>query len=155
MDHNIRSLLITLQNVVLLLPNTAVVEILPQAELTPLDNVPQWLLGVFTWRSFKLPLLSFEGLADGLIVPSPYIGPIAVVNRISAASTQPFFAILMGKYPRLKSIEEQDLTEVFMPEQPWYLRQVTLEHETVCIPNFSGVELALEPYQKLLNKQSD
>ena len=39
----------------LLLPNTAIAEIVRYAALQPVDNAPEWLLGTMRWRGLRIP----------------------------------------------------------------------------------------------------
>lgn len=58
------ALLIPLADRQLLLPNTAVAELIAYRSPITSDGMPDWFLGQIAWRDLSLPLLSFE-LASG------------------------------------------------------------------------------------------
>ena len=56
----IHSQMLALSGDPLVLPNTAVAEIINYVEPTPVKDAPDWLLGTLDWRGYRIPLLSLE-----------------------------------------------------------------------------------------------
>jgi chemosensory pili system protein ChpC len=60
----VRGLSIFLQGIRLILPDSIVLQILPSADVSPVDNAPDWLLGTINWHKLTVPALSFEAASN-------------------------------------------------------------------------------------------
>ena len=56
----IRSVLIPLTEGALLLPHSALIEIMPERDIRQLDGAPEWVVGEIDWNNEIMPLLSIE-----------------------------------------------------------------------------------------------
>ncbi len=95
----LRTQLIPLRDGRLILPNTAIAEIVPYIEPEPLEHAPSFLLGRVSWRGHGIPLTSFEA-ACGAAVPA--LNPracLAVLNTLNGNAALPFFAVLTQEIP--------------------------------------------------------
>src|SRR5690606_27104198 len=78
-DVSLTALLLPLGDRNLLLPNVAVVELIPYRNVQTGEGLPAWFLGQVAWRDLKLPLLSFEAASGS----AAHVGPdsrVAVIN---------------------------------------------------------------------------
>ena len=65
----IHSQLVATQTRNLLLPNTAIAEIVRYTEPQPADDAPDWLLGTMVWRGLRIPVgLIVRHIAQGQTV---------------------------------------------------------------------------------------
>ncbi len=96
-------LLIPLQEVKILLPNTAVAEVIAYATPDPVENAPEWLLGNIIWRDEKVPLLSFELLVGK---QERSVQRIAVLNTLNGNPDLPYIALSIQGIPKLRLIQE-------------------------------------------------
>jgi chemosensory pili system protein ChpC len=63
MIHNnqlIKSIILTLKNELVMVPNAAVAEIISVHDVSKVEGSPQWLLGKARWRGVELPVVSYE-----------------------------------------------------------------------------------------------
>ena len=63
MVHNkqlIKSIILTLKNELVMVPNAAVAEIISVNDVKEIDGSPRWVLGKARWRGVELPVVSFE-----------------------------------------------------------------------------------------------
>ena len=63
MEHSnqlIKSIILTLKNELVMVPNAAVAEIISVNEVSEVDGSPQWMLGKARWRGVELPVISYE-----------------------------------------------------------------------------------------------
>ena len=56
----IKSIILTLKNELVVVPNASVAEIISVQDVQEIENSPQWLLGKARWRGVVLPVVSYE-----------------------------------------------------------------------------------------------
>lgn len=56
----LKSIILTLRNELVVVPNAAVAEIISVQNVKNVDDTPGWMLGKTTWRGVELPVVSFE-----------------------------------------------------------------------------------------------
>ena len=149
-SDEIPCLLIPNQGFRLILPNTAVAEIVtwcqPQPQHTSNSN---WMLGFFEWREQRLPLLSIhiEGQIPSERLP---LTKIAVLNAVSEDLGFRHYGIALCGIPKLVRVGRDEIsvcsTETDAPIAPSALSlvtpgtKVTLDGEEAWIPDLDRVE---------------
>ncbi len=101
-------LLIPLQEIKILLPNTAVAEVIAYASPEAVENAPNWLLGNIVWRDEKVPLLSFE-LLSGVGKQEHAVSRIAVLNTLNGNPDLPYMAVSIQGIPQLRLVQESGI----------------------------------------------
>lgn len=139
-------LLLTLTDRLLLLPNTAIAELVNYREVQPAQNVPSWLLGQVAWRDLQLPLLSFETASSETAV-STEGARIVIVNAIGGRTDFRFFAMLIQALPRSVRIDSSLPRLTNEPLQPLELAAVSVEGEVAKIPDLIALEQKLADLQ--------
>lgn len=105
-QDNIPSLLIPMWEESLLVPNTAVAEVIGYVE--PENAVDDQYLGVIYWRGLHVQVLNLEqSLPDKGILDMS--ARIAIFNTVSGNKKNPFIGVLVNGIPRLSHISEGDL----------------------------------------------
>ncbi len=56
----LKSIILTLRNELVVVPNAAVAEIISVQNVKGVEDAPGWMLGKTTWRGVELPVVSFE-----------------------------------------------------------------------------------------------
>ena len=56
----IKSIILTLKNKLVVVPNAAVAEIISVQDVREVENSPRWGLGQTRWRGVELPVVSYE-----------------------------------------------------------------------------------------------
>jgi chemosensory pili system protein ChpC len=141
--RDVPSMLLPVQDKMLLLPGVAVAEIVNYSYPQCPAGAPDWLLGYIDWRKLSVPLLSFE-LLNGQAMPHATGVPrIAVINNTGVNEAVPFIAIVIQAIPRLLRIMPQDITEVV---------NVELAAAELAAVNIVGSETALIPDVSVLEK---
>lgn len=145
--QEIASLLIPMQGYQLLLPNVSVAEIVPVAQVTPVNNAPVWYLGSCIWREQRVPLVSYEAMNDE---PKPHLhnrARFAVLNSTGISDDLPFLAIVTQGIPRLARVNEEEIvaheTDAL---KPFEMLQVSWAGEDAAIPNIAAMEQAILSY---------
>lgn len=114
----VRSLLIPLAECYLLLPNTAVIEILEYIEpdisaiSLHMPHHPQGILGEMNWNGEAIDMFSWE-LYTGKRLPPPTITQCFVVIRLPQPNTKPAtVALLSQRIPHLLTVKPDMLQSV-------------------------------------------
>jgi chemosensory pili system protein ChpC len=133
----------------LVVPHSAIVEIVKYQKVEPLLGSKPYVIGSFTWRNIKLPLFSFEILIGSHSKISKDVH-VAVFNRLhhdkNTASTtnENFFAILLQNLPH-PVVLTPDLERVNHFLGDYELDYVLIEGQEAIIPNIQAIsELAEE-----------
>lgn len=145
--EEVASLLIPLQGRMLLAPNVTIAEIVPVAQVIPVENAPAWYLGNCTWREQIIPLLSFE-VMNGEDKPGvAQRSRFAVINTTGVNESLPFIAILTQGLPRLARVTEEEITErEDADNKPFELMHVSWAGEEAVIPHVEAMERAFLDY---------
>ncbi len=138
----ITGLLLTLSDRLLLLPNTAVAELVAYRNVQPAENSPNWLLGQIAWRDLSLSLLSFEAAASD--VPANLDNArVVIINAIGGRPKFRFFALLIKGIPRSVRIDHSLQRLADEPLQALELDAVSIDGEVAKIPDLAGLEQKL------------
>lgn len=139
-------LLLTLSDRLLLLPNTAVAELVAYRNVKPAEHSPSWLLGQIAWRDLNLPLLSFEAASSQTEVNLEN-ARIVIINALGGRPKFRFFALLIKGIPRSVRIDPSLQRLADQALQPLELDVVTIDGEIAKIPDLAGLEQKLADLQ--------
>jgi len=149
-DENlfVRSQLIPLEGLRLVLPNTAISEIVSYKEYEKSESeVPEWVLGFVVWRDLRIPLISYE-IATEQLDKSPTINKntrIVVLNTATGSEQMPFYGMLSQGIPRLIVADHSNTQNA--PDQfeikPFELRKVLIDGNITVIPDQEALENSL------------
>lgn len=138
----ITGLLLTLNDRLLLLPNTAVAELVAYRNVQPAENAPNWLLGQINWRDLSLPLLSFEAASND--APANVDNSrVVIINAIGGRSKFRFFALLIKGIPRSVRIDQSLQRLSDQPLAALELEAVSIDGEVAKIPDLAALEQKL------------
>ena len=56
----IKSIILTLKNELVVVPNAAVAEIISVQDVRQVEGSPRWFLGKARWRGVELPVVSYD-----------------------------------------------------------------------------------------------
>ncbi len=133
-------LLISLQGVKILLPNTAVAEVIGYTTPETIENAPEWMLGNITWRDENVPLLSFEQLS-GMGEREHVVNRIAVLNTLNGNPHVPYIALPIQSIPQLRLIQESSIVLTEKDEQTdGVAASIDFFGESVLIPDLDTLE---------------
>ena len=135
-------LLLTLSDRLLVLPNTAIAELVAYRQVQAAENSPNWLLGQIRWRDLNLPLLSFEAASNDAAVVTER-ARVVIVNAIGGRPQFRFFALLIQGIPRSVRIETDLLSEQSEMLLPLELDAVIIDGEIAKIPDLAALEQKL------------
>lgn len=147
--REVASLLIPLDQQLLLVPNVSVAEIVPIGQIDAVSGAPDWYLGDYRWRDLTIPLASFECLNGG---PRPTPGNytrVAVFNTTGVSEHIHFVALVAQGLPRLARVTPEELrVRDAEPSNPLELMRVSWAGEEAVIPDIPGIEQRVLDYLK-------
>lgn len=144
----VRSQLIPITGDNLLLPNTAVAEVIYYQEPQSLAG-PKWLLGMLTWRERSVPLVSFEMAcaakaeeSDQALATPNARAKVAVLNTLNGNPELNFIAVVTQGLPKLMLIDENKIASIEheIETSPLILSRVIVNDEPALIPNLDALE---------------
>ena len=138
----ITGLLLTLSDRLLLVPNTAVAELVAYRNVQPAENSPNWLLGQIAWRDLSLPLLALEAVENDTPVDLDS-ARVVIINAIGGRPKVRFFALLIKGIPRSVRIDDSLQRLSDEPLQALELDAVSIDGEVAKIPDLAGLEQKL------------
>ena len=108
--EQVRCVLLNVNEAVLMLPNSALVEIVPVRNIINVANKPRWMLGYLDWRRNSVPLVAFETIG-GVRMPSLANQEVraAVIYAISGDKKIPFMSFLVQGAPQVVNLAATDI----------------------------------------------
>lgn len=137
---NIHSLLLPLQDHLLLLPNAAVAEIIDYRDPQSLNDIPAWCLGKVTWRGLEIPLVSYEAFVGGEASGESSRLRIAVLNTLNGNHEVPFVGVVLKGIPRLLTAASDSVSAEAGAATAGILAQVQAGGEAALIPDIDALE---------------
>lgn len=145
----VRSQMIALESLRLVLPNTAIAEVIAYTQPDLPENMPEWFLGYAPWRGYKIPVVSYEVMVDQPISKPDRRSRIIVLNSISADPNCAFYGMLATGIPRLMSLDANNIQDA--PEigdtDSLMLRQVVVDKQGAVIPDQYELEARLKEHK--------
>lgn len=142
----VRSQLIQLEALRLVLPNTAIAEVVAYAKLDLPDNMPEWFLGYTSWRGYQIPVVSFEKMINQTGSRPNRRSRIIILNSITADTHTPFYGMLAAGIPSLMTVDEQTIMDAPLigETDPLIMRQVIVHKNAAIIPDQYELEARLK-----------
>jgi chemosensory pili system protein ChpC len=141
MTEFLRCLLLSVDHAPLLLPYSAVAEVITYQEPILLEALPNWLPGIIEWRGLKIPLLSFAGIENpNEKLKAKAFHHIAIFNRLIETSDLKFFGMILNQMPRMLRFKRADINFVENPNKDHLLAEVMVRDQKAFIPNMNWIE---------------
>jgi chemosensory pili system protein ChpC len=149
--ENLPCLLLPVQEKNLVLPMAAVAEIIAYEEPIALPDVPNWFLGLLTWRGIQIPLTRLEKMDSYLAWDSTVAqksdtqnkAQIAIINRITKSENTgyPFFAIVLKNTPKLFRLSQTMIETESQPQAADFRFVLTVKvgEEISFVPNLESL----------------
>ncbi len=118
-EQEIRTIMAPLTDGHVLLPNSAVAEVLDFTSPEPLKQSPAWLLGDLTWRGWQVPVISYEQLIDN-VESNPITSKtrILIIKTLGESTQVVYIGLLIQGLPKLKKLSVDSLLEQQTVELP-------------------------------------
>lgn len=142
----IASQIVPLNDEQMVLPNTAIAEIIDFSQLAAVPSAvrkrPEWLLGMLAWRGLSVPVIAFETMLGGEYAEPGPRTRLAVLNVVTGVPGVPFIAVPTRTIPQLMQIDQSAISVVEEPGEmhPAVACHVVIAGKTAIIPNLDEIE---------------
>lgn len=136
----IRCMQLPLLNMQLLLPNSAVAEIIGYSVPEDRGENSGWFHGLIPWRGVKVPVISVEHMCQMETVEAGARTRIAVVYNPRIDDALPYLGLILQDIPRAYLAEEERLSGAIVNADCKYLlSRVDVMIEQLGIPNLDAM----------------
>lgn len=143
----VHALLIALQDASLVIPSAMIAEVISVPErLTPVPLAERWLMGVFSWRSRPVPVISFNQLLGGASEPPPgRRSRVVVLYPLPGRQAHDFFAVPSMVEPQPRLFEDGQELEQAAAVRNGILFEIQLGGLKAFIPDVDALTRMLYP----------
>lgn len=125
----------------LLLPKSAVLEVVGMAALDFQPTGPNWLLGYVEWNEHQIPALSFEALCGQSMPARSRRSRLIVINSVGVHMENGLYAVLSQGHPHLAMLGEYALEHETDKHESVELCKVRIGNTHAVIPDLEAIEL--------------
>ncbi len=151
MQHNntlIKSIILTLKNELVVVPNAAVAEIISVQDVHQAEDSPRWLLGKARWRGIELPVVSYEAAGGDDAQAVKINTQVAVMYSASADEDKkyPYIGLAMHGVPHVSTFsrEQIKMDETAAAEHPMVAQRVRINGAAAGILDLFAIEEMLQ-----------
>ncbi len=145
-NNEIRTILAPLKDGHVLLPNSAVAEILEYTRPQPFNQAPAWLLGELAWHGWQVPIICYEQLINGgdrTGVTSKT--RILIIKTLGESTQLNYIGLILQGLPRLKKITVDSLRETQTEElSNTVFSEVNIDDLQAVIPELGSLTRIVE-----------
>jgi len=129
----------------LLLPNSAVAEIITYRRPDPVKSTFAWLLGIIDWRDNLVPVISLAADQGGKAREELGRRACFVVCYLPSGNPElPYVAVLASAAPRLVRFRAIDIKPASAAlTNPFVLHSLSYDSQPALIPNMDAIERAV------------
>ena len=151
MDQNnelIKSIILTLKNELVVVPNAAVAEIISVQGVQDVDGSPEWMLGKTMWRGFELPVVSYEAAAGDDTQAVNINTQVAVMYSANddADKKYPYIGLAMHGVPHVSTFSRGQIKidESATADHPMVAQKVRLNGAAAGVLDLLAIEDMLQ-----------
>ena len=145
-DNEIRTILAPLTDGYVMLPNSAVGEILTFTSPEPFKQGPPWLLGEIAWRGWQVPVINYERmLKDNGVTPITAKTRVLIIKTLGESTQVNYIGLVIQGLPRLKKVSAGTLVEKQIDDLPdTVFSKVTIDDLQAVIPELGDLTRTIE-----------
>lgn len=148
--EEVRCVLLPIYSGQLLLPSASIAEVVGYRPPNPIENadLPDWVMGTFSWRRRQIPLISFDAMVSFASSHVGHRARIAICYALGGDEKIQYVALMLRAIPRLIRIDEEtiEVAGEIGDVGPMVLSQVRINGEEAWIPNLEALEEAVREY---------
>ncbi len=145
-DKEIRTFIAPLIDGFMMLPNSAVAEVLSFTSPEPFKQAPAWLLGELAWHGWQVPIICFEQLVDKKDHSTVTSKTRILIIKTLGESTQVnYIGLVIQGLPKLKKVTASSLLEKQTENLPEILfSKVSIDDLEAVIPELGSLTYIVE-----------
>jgi chemosensory pili system protein ChpC len=106
----IKCMILTLQSENVIVPKTAIAEILSVKDAMDIANMPEWYVGKMLWRGVNVPLVSFEAAGGDNVKKVNLNTQVAMLYSIKKDTEYPYLGVVISGVPHEADVAEGQIT---------------------------------------------
>jgi chemosensory pili system protein ChpC len=142
----IKSIILTLKNELVVVPNASVAEIISVQDVREVEDSPRWMLGNARWRGVEVPVVSYEA-AGGYDAQAVNINTqVAVMYTVSEDGEYPYIGLAMHGVPHVSTFSRDQIRidEQASSEHPMVAEKVRINGAAAGILDLFAIEEMLQ-----------
>ena len=144
-NEEIRTILAPLTDNYVMLPNSAVGEILEFASPEPFKQGPAWLLGEIAWNGWQVPVINYERMLKGTRTKITAKSRILIIKTLGESTQVNYIGLVIQGLPKLKKARAETLVETQLDELPdTVFSEVAIEGLKAIIPDLGDLTRTVE-----------
>jgi len=146
----IKSIILTLKNELVLVPNSAVAEIVSVNDVHEVEGSPQWMLGKARWRGVELPVVSYEAAGGDNVQAVNINTQVAVIYTVSddmdTGKKYPYIGLAMHGVPHVSTFSRGQIKtdEQALTNHPMVAQKVRINGAAAAVLDIYAIEEMLE-----------
>jgi chemosensory pili system protein ChpC len=146
----IKSIILTLKNELVMVPNAAVAEIISVNDVSEVDGSPRWMLGKARWRGVELPVVSYEAAGGDSAQDVNINTQVAVMYTVSDETEQdkkhPYIGLAIHGVPHVSTFSRGQIQtdEQASSEHPMVAQKVRVNGAAAGILDIYAIEEMLQ-----------
>lgn len=147
----LRCLLLPIQDKILIVPYSAVAEVISYEDIKVLTKSDNWIVGEFSWRGIQAPLICLErqDKPDFQWEPNKMLH-VAILNRSTESPGPDFIGLLLQGLPSMNRFKRSDIQAVSPSDKLYLSQEVSVREKTVFIPNLNWIHDNLAEFHPTL-----
>jgi chemosensory pili system protein ChpC len=147
-DVLIKSIILTLKNELVVVPNAAVAEIISVQDVHQVEGAPRWLLGKARWRGVELPVVSYEAAGGDNAQAVKINTQVAVMYSASEdeENRYPYIGLAMHGVPHVSTFSREQIKtdETARADHPMVAQRVRINGAAAGILDLFAIEEMLQ-----------
>ena len=147
MNDQIYAVLIPLDGDTLLLPNSAVMEVISRDTVRPVDGAPPWLLGNYEINGRRVPVISFEVLNGRSLPETARRSRVVLLHSVGQHIEGHAIGVLTQGYPHLVTLNRNAISPAPLRDDDrvdLVLSRVRIASQDAVIPDLETIEADLK-----------
>ncbi len=141
LPDTIRCMLLPLQDKLLLIPNTTVIEVVHFPHTTTSGDIPNYWVGHFNWRAQQLAIIDIDALLDQRsTTTSEKASHVCILKGIHNPEALNAYALPCYAPPQLISIDLETLNSLEQASTDWLYAQIKIGSKVALIPDLDALE---------------
>lgn len=145
-EKEVRTIMAPLTDGHVLLPSSAVAEVLDFKSPEPLKKAQKWLLGELAWHGWQVPIICFEQLVNkkerSSVTPK---SRILIIKTLGESTQVNYIGLVIQGLPKLKTVTADSLVEVPDEQLPQTLfSKISLDDLSAVIPELGELTHIVE-----------
>jgi len=144
-NEEIRTILAPLTNGYVMLPNSAVGEILEFTSPEPFKQGPAWLLGEIAWHGWQVPVINYELMLKDTSTKVTSKSRILIIKTLGESTQVNYIGLLIQGLPKLKKARAETLIESQVDRLPdTVFSEVAIDGLKAIIPDLGDLTSVVE-----------